>query len=228
MGWLTTVLAATILVVVLWERNYRMRQITTIKERLAADLHDELGADLHTIGLLSDLAEDSGDDPQQRAILHQRIRNVTEQTSNSVRHCTDMLSAKGLSTDFRSDMERASRRIMSKLSHEISIEGEEHLARLKPRTRNDLFLFFKECLVNISRHSGATEFITNLRADTKSISLSVRDNGKGLSRSKDNEVPGSLLRRASLMGAKVSAQKTPGGGTSINLTLKTTKWLRRS
>ncbi|MDP4623714.1 MAG: ATP-binding protein [Akkermansiaceae bacterium] len=228
MGWLATVLAASIIVIILWERNYRMRQIATIKERLAADLHDELGADLHTIGLLSDLAEDSGDDPQQRAILHQRIRNVTEQTGTAVRHCTDMLSAKGLSTDFRSDMDRASRRIMSRLSHKISIEGEEHLARLKPRTRNDLFLFFKECLVNISRHSGATEYATNLTADTKSVQLSVSDNGRGLPGRKENSVPGSLMRRASLMGAKVSADTIPGGGTCINLTLNTRKWLRRS
>lgn len=226
-GWLATVLAAAILVIVLWERNFRMRQIATIKERLAADLHDELGADLHTIGLLSDLAEDSGDDPQQRAVLHQRIRNVTEQTGTAVRHCTNMLLAKSLYTDFRSDMERASRRIMSKLSHKISIEGEEHLAKLKPRTRSDLSLFFKECLVNISRHSGATEFITNLKADKKSVSLSVRDNGRGLPDRADSKVPGSLKRRASLMGAKVSAEASPGGGTCINLTLNTRKWLRR-
>ncbi|MEP2777020.1 MAG: discoidin domain-containing protein [Luteolibacter sp.] len=228
LGWLATVLAATILMIVLWERNYRMKQIASIKERLAADLHDELGADLHTIGLLSDLAEDSGDDPHQRAVLHQRIRNVTEQTGNAVRHCTDMLSTKGISTDLRTDMERASRRIMSKLSHIISMEGEEHLARLKPRTRNDLFLFFKECLVNISRHSGATEFATHLKADAKSIHLSVSDNGRGLSGRRENGVPGSLKRRASLMGAKVSAETSQGGGTCINLVLHTKKWLRRS
>lgn len=227
-GWLATVLAAAILVIVLWERNYRMRQIATIKERLAADLHDELGADLHTIGLLSDLAADTDDDTQQRAVLHQRIRNVTEQTGTAVRHCTDMLLAKGLYTDFRSDMERASRRIMSKLSHKISIDGEEHLAKLKPRTRSDLSLFFKECLVNISRHSGATEFITNLKADKKSVSLSVQDNGRGLPDRANSKVPGSLMRRASLMGAKVTAEVSPNGGTCINLTLNTRKWLRRS
>ena len=116
---------------------------------------------------------------------------------------------------------------MAKLENEISIEGEEDLNKLKPRTRFDLVLFYNECLVNISRHSGATKFRTQLTADPKNILLSVWDNGRGLSGSKVNEIPKSLKRRARLLGAKVGVVSPDSGGTCINLQLRTRKWGRR-
>ena len=225
--WLAVLLAISIVVIVLMDRIFRMRQVAGIKERLAADLHDELGADLHTIGLLSDLAEDARNSPEELSMLHQRIRRVTEQTGTAVRHCTNMLEANGYNTNVADTIRRASRRIMAKLENEISIEGEEDLNKLKPRTRFDLVLFYNECLVNISRHSGATKFRTQLTADPKNILLSVWDNGRGLSGSKVNEIPKSLKRRARLLGAKVGVVSPDSGGTCINLQLRTRKWGRR-
>jgi signal transduction histidine kinase len=224
LGWLSVLLSAGIVAIILIERIRRMHQIARIRERLAADLHDELGANLHTIGLLSDLAADAGDSPKELATLHRRIRSETERSGIAVRHCSDMLSAKGLYTDLLSDMRRASNRIMAKLQHEISIEGEEYLKALPPRTRADLFLFYKECLVNISRHSGATQYSTELKATADGIQMKICDNGRGLEISEEAGVPASLKRRAKLLGAKVTVNNPAEGGTCIELDLKTRKW----
>ncbi len=224
LGWLTVLLSAGIVAVILIERIRRMRHIARIQERLAADLHDELGANLHTIGLLSDLAADAGDSPAEMATLYRRIRSETERSGIAVRHCSDMLSAKGLYTDILSDMQRASNRIMAKLEHEISVTGEEHLKALAPRTRADLFLFYKECLVNISRHSEATRYATELRAGPDRVQLIICDNGRGMDVSEKDDPPASLKRRAKLLGAKVSVRNPPEGGTCIHLSVKTRKW----
>ncbi len=219
---LTALLAAGIAFTILIDRMLRMREITRIRERFAADLHDELGANLHTIGMLSDLAEESKDSPEDLSMLHEKIRAVTERTGTAMRHCTDMLEATGLYTGLLADMQRAAQRIMAKQEHDISVEGEEFLAQLKPRIRVDLFLFYKECLANISRHSGATRFSTYLQATPQSISLAVADNGQGV-----DEVPSSLKRRARLLKAKVSVECPNEGGTRISLTLKTGRGKRR-
>lgn len=224
MGWLTVLLAGGIVVIILIERIRRMRQIDRLRERLAADLHDELGANLHTIGLLSDLAADAGDSPEELATLHRRIRSETERSGIAVRHCSDMLVAKELYSDLLADMRRASNRIMAKLEHEISIEGEEYLEALAPRTRADLFLFYKECLVNISRHSGATKFTTELRAGPDRILLKICDNGRGFEVSAKEGTPSSLKRRAKLLSAKVTVENPLEGGTCIELNLRTRKW----
>ena len=223
LGWLAVLLAAGIVSIILIERIRRMRQIAGVRERLAADLHDELGANLHTIGLLSDLAADAGDSPTEMATLYRRIRSETERSGIAVRHCSDMLSAKGLYTDILADMQRASNRIMAKLEHKISIVGEEYLNALPPRTRADLFLFYKECLVNISRHSGATKYTTEVEAEAAGVQLRISANGRGLDTSDENAPP-SLKRRAKLLGAKVTVENRPEGGTCIQLSLKTRKW----
>jgi len=224
LGWLALLLAAGIVSIILIERIRRMREVARIRERLAADLHDELGANLHTIGLLSDLAAEAVDSPTEMATLYRRIRSETERSGIAVRHCSDMLSAKGLYTDLLADMQRASNRIMAKLEHEISIVGEEYLETLSPRTCADLFLFYKECLVNISRHSGATKYTTELRAGADGIQLEICDNGRGLEISEESGAPASLKRRAKLLGAKVTVRNSLEGGTCIQLNLRIRKW----
>ncbi len=223
MGRLTALLAAGIVVIALISRVVKMREIARMRERFAADLHDELGANLHAIGLLSDLAADAGD-PEESAMLHERIRAVTERTGTAMRHCTDILEANELYTGLTADMRRAAGRIMAKLDHDFAVTGEDHLNRLKPRTRVDLFLFYKECLVNISRHSGATRFSTQITADGREVRLAVSDNGRGLPGADPRPIPASLRRRARLLRACVAVESPPDGGTRITLTLRARGW----
>ena len=223
-GWLAVLLAAGIVVTILVDRIIRMRHVTKVRMRLAADLHDELGANFHTIGLLSDLASETIDDPKELSTLHRRIRSETERSGIAVRHCINMLDPDDLYTDMKEDMQRAARRIMAKLEHSITVTGEEYLSELKPRTRIDLFLFFKESLVNISRHSGATKFQSHLIADKKRVQLTISDNGKGLDGA-NGSLPKSLKRRAKLLHADVQVETPKCGGTRIQLVLSTRRWI---
>lgn len=224
MTWLALFLVVAIGFVVLMTRMIQMRQLAEIKERFAADLHDELGANLHTIGLLSDLADDAKESPDDLSTFLQRIRSVTERTGVAMRHCTDMQDASELYAGFRTDMQRTAERIAVHLDHDLVVSGETHLNRLKPRIRFDLFLFYKECLVNICRHSGATQLATRLVADASEVKLSISDNGRGLSRSSVNAVPPSLHRRAKLLGADIKVDCPPTGGTCVQLTLRPNRW----
>ena len=223
MGWLAALLAAGIIFTILIQRLIRMRQVSHIRLRLAADLHDELGANIHTIGLLSDLAAETTNDPEELATLHRRIRSETERSGMAVRNCTNMLEAVGLYTDLKEDMLRTSRRIMAKLDHDIEITGENHLNRLKSRARVDLFLFYKECLINISRHAGGDRFKTRLTAGKQQVLLTISDNGRGLDEAED-DIPKSLKRRAKLLRAHVSVESPASGGTCIKLVLPTRMW----
>jgi signal transduction histidine kinase len=219
MQWLAVMLVAGIVVTVLVDRNIRLRQMHQLKQRFAADLHDELGANLHAIGLLSDLAIDTVDSPVEQAGIIDEIRAITEQTGRAARYCADMQEAQ-LYGNLAEDMRRATFRIMADIEYSISIEGEALFDQLKPRARVDLFLFFKESLINISRHSCATKASITLRANRQGICLKISDNGVGLSGSERKDVPPSLRRRAQLLGADTSIVSSPNGGTCISLTLK--------
>jgi signal transduction histidine kinase len=220
LGWLFALLAAGTIIMVLVDRMIRQRAVFRTRERIAADLHDELGANLHAIGLLGDLAQAAKATPDKLDKLLQRMRALTERTGAAARYCTNLLEAKGLYEDLVEDMRRTSARIMADLDHAITFEGEEILQQLKPRKRIDLFLFYKECLINIIRHSGATQATTKLTATHKETRLVITDNGHGL----NGDVPSSLKRRARLLGAQVETKHPKDGGICITLKLKPKKF----
>ena len=218
---LAIALAAAVVVTLVVTRMLRMRQIARIRERLAADLHDELGANLHTIGLLSDLATDSQGDEQEFTEIHRRIRSEADRSGIEVRNSMDLLAMDDFCSNLEGDMQRAARRIMAKLKHQLTIEGQAYLKKLKPRIRVDLFLFFKECLVNISRHSEASGISSHLVADQTGVTLTIRDNGIGMEEQQAGYIPKSLGRRARLLGAEVHTDRPPTGGTTVTLKIPT-------
>ncbi len=224
-SWLAAFLALGIGVTFLIGRIFRQRQLAQLKTRFAADLHDELGADLHVIGLLSDLARAANGSPEKHETIHQKIRTMTQRSSDAVRYCTNMLEAKELYVDLLEDMQRTTERIMADFEGEFTYKDDLGiLSSLKPRVRADLFLFYKEALVNISRHSNGTRFNASLIAGPDEICLSISDDGSGILDAEGIKVPPSLARRAKLLGASVSVEQPESGGTCVALKIKKRKW----
>lgn len=228
LSWLAGFLAVSAIVAVLVGSNLRDRAVAKTREQIAADLHDELGANCHAIGLLSDLAQASADSPDRLRPLMRRVRELTQRTGMAATHCVNMLESQGLFEDLEQDMRRSSDRLMADLEHDVTLHGREFLSHLSPSKRIGVLLFYKESLTNIIRHSGATKVITDLNADAKNIRLCVIDNGYGQPDSTGNGVPGSLRRRARLLGAQVSATQPKDGGTKIELNVPTKQpWFSR-
>ena len=226
MIWLAAVLAVGIAFTILINRMLRLHSIFTIRERIAANLHDELGANLHAIGMLGELAKDEVETTGTHAELVElveivdEIRDVSKQTSAAARTCTNILETPGLYDDLIAEMTKTSKLFLTDLEHDITFEGEDMLRQIRPRARIDIYLFYKECLTNILRHSGATRVSTRIIGTKREVHLTVTDNGIGLSDSKENGIPASLKRRARLLGAKLSVEPPSTGGTSITLTYR--------
>ncbi|MDP4623644.1 MAG: ATP-binding protein [Akkermansiaceae bacterium] len=223
-SWIAAIFGAGIIFTMMIGRMLRMRAIEKLRERLAADMHDELGANIHTIGLLSDSANASRESEEEWEMLHRRIRALTEQTGRAVRRCSKVVDDAANYTDLIEDMKRTARRITGQFEHSISIEGEEYLGRFSSQTLLDTYLFYKECLVNIYRHSHATRFQTHMIAAQKEIILTVSDNGQGLPEGLAGDAPPSLKRRARLLRGKLSIEKREEGGTRLVLKVRNRKW----
>lgn len=200
--------------------SLRNRAVQRTRERIAADLHDELGANFHAIGLLTDLIQKSSGDPEKLKPLLGRVRELTQRTGVATLHCVNTLESVGLYEDLEQDMRRASQRITADLQNEFIFEGKQYLNQLGPGKRIDLFLFYKESLTNIIRHSAATRVTTHLKANSESLCLKVIDNGQGIQESFANGVPPSIGRRAKLLGAEVLAEPVKTGGTKLELKLR--------
>lgn len=214
--------AGVVLVVVSVLLKLRFDHLAELKKlrlRIAADLHDELGTNLHVIGMMSDLINRDRHSPEKISRMHQNIRSMTDQTSSAVKYCTKIAESEELYQDLLNDMRRFAVRIFGDIDYQFSAEGEAVLRELPASVRIDLFLFYKECLVNISRHSKATECCIQIKADTQLLVLIVEDNGCGLERLNPREcvVPRSLKRRVRFLGAQVEATPREPEGTRIKL-----------
>lgn len=217
MIWLATLLLVGIGFIILINRSLRQRAIHHTRQQIAADLHDELGANLHAIGLLSDFVRREKENPELLDTLMQRMRSLTERTAAATKYCTNMLESKGLYDNLAEDMRRTATRITTDHQHDLSFKEEVRLQDISPRRRIDLFLFYKECLTNIIRHAEATQITTHLIAAETKVTLTITDNGHGL----NGEVPASLKRRARLLKSTLTTESLPDGGTRITLQFKT-------
>ncbi|MEP4049855.1 MAG: ATP-binding protein, partial [Luteolibacter sp.] len=125
-----TTLALGIALFIIVQRYFHRRELERLRTRFSADLHDELGANLHVIGMLGDLARNEGNPSPALRSIHEKIRAMTERTSKAVRYCTNMIEAKGLYEDLLADMQRFTERILADIDYTFTYRGEEHLATL--------------------------------------------------------------------------------------------------
>lgn len=222
MSWLAAILAAGIAFALLIGRLLQMRAVLRTRERIAANLHDELSANLHALALLGDMAQKNIQTPSKLTGIIERIQDLSNRSRNAARHCTNMLKANTIGEDLPKEMRYTADRLLANLRHELTFEGENDLQQLPKRTRNDLFLFYKECLTNIARHAEASDCKTNLNAAHGEVRIIVEDDGQGIT-----QCPPSLKRRAKFLRARIQIETPDGGGTRITLNFKPKRnWLK--
>lgn len=215
-------------VLVLVERLLRQRAVAKTRERIAANLHDELGANLHAIGILGTYAKRVLDSPEKLTQTVDKIKALTDRTGEATRYCTEMQTANEAHPILTDDLERTARRMIADIDCEFSIDGKELINRLPRRMRSDLYLFFKESLININRHADASAVKIKLTADAKNISLNISDNGCGITETEASPIPKSLTRRARLLRAAVTMSTPKMGGTQITLQFRSPRFQRRN
>ncbi|MBK1829975.1 hypothetical protein JIN77_04515 [Verrucomicrobiaceae bacterium R5-34] len=212
MYWLVAILIASIIIGFLIARILQMRAVLKVRERIAANLHDELSASLHAMVLLGDMAKKHIQSPDKLHEVVERMQKVSRRSRIAARHCANMLQSDTLCQDLVKEVKFSADRLLADIPHEVSIEGEALLHQLPRRQRNDLFLFYQECLTNIARHAEATDCTVELRGSATGVELMVTDNGNGMS-----ATPPSLVRRARLLKARVVIETPEHGGSRITL-----------
>ncbi|MDA0349891.1 MAG: histidine kinase [Verrucomicrobia bacterium] len=220
LSWAIAALFAGTIIFILITRHLRQRAIFDLRNRIAADLHDELGANLHAVSMLGELASKSKHDPEKMDGLIDRMRALIQRTSKAVKYCTNILETPGLYEDFEDAMKRNADRLLADLDHELVFEASDIIAKMRSSRRIDLVLFYKECLINVIRHSGSTHVETRLTTEDRNLHLQVSDNGRGFPESEKSKVPTSLRRRAKLLDAKVTVTSPESGGAQVHLIMK--------
>lgn len=186
------------------------------RRRIAQELHDEVGQSLTAVLLDLKRAADCAPDPL-RADLRQtqettresldEVRRIARRLRPGVLEDLGLLSAlTALATEFSTHTELAVRRRL-----------EPGLPRLSDEAELVLYRVAQESLTNAARHADARHVELALTRHADAVVLSVRDDGRGIGHTREGAGIRGMHERALLVGARLSIEPGPAGGTEVRL-----------
>lgn len=193
---------------------------------IARELHDEIGQCLTGIKMdLTHLAMKSKKNGFNADVLQEHIKTVStniDSAVNTVRKLSSelrpsILDDLGLFPAIEWQITDVSRKMG--LQYDYNITVDEKLINEKAKT--EVFRIFQESLTNIIRHSGANKVSLEIAEKNGYITLTVADNGRGISQDEINASKSlgilGMKERAALFNGKLDIESKPGAGAKVIL-----------
>jgi len=212
--------------------RYRIAQLLRLQEvrnNISRNLHDDIGASLSNINILNELAKRNMRD-ESKADLYlskagEDIQRISESLSDIVwninpryddlanlfirmkRYAADMLEGKSISAEL----------VFPTIEHPVTLPMDQ---------RRDFYLIFKEAVNNLVKYSKATQALVEVKLNSHSINLLIRDNGKGFDSTKVHaETSGgnglyNMKQRADKWKGGLTIESLPGKGTVVRVSMR--------
>lgn len=164
------------------EKLERQRALEKERTRIAKDIHDDLGASLTRITLLSQSGRSVQEDPHQAAADLDQIYNTARELTRAMDEIVWAVSPQHDTLDslvtylgkFAQDFLS-----VAGIRCRLNVPIELPAWPLSAEVRHNLFLAFKEALNNVLKHASATEVRVSLTLADSGFWLCVDDNGRG-------------------------------------------------
>ncbi|MGI8746383.1 MAG: sensor histidine kinase [Bryobacteraceae bacterium] len=209
--------------------RFRLAQllaVANVRTRIATDLHDDIGASLSQIAILSEIAQRSKDGPvsPDRTQLSE-IAGISRELIDSM---GDIVWAINPDHDHLSNLGYRMRRLATDLlgGQEIALQFRssvaDHDLRIGANVRRQVYLIFKEGIHNVVRHSGAGSVAVEFDRVQDSLRLQLSDDGKGFDPAAGYDGHGliNIRKRAAALGASLELQSAPGHGATLKLIVR--------
>jgi len=197
--------------------RYRLEQslkVERIRNKIASDLHDEVGSSLTRISIYSDLVQSGSSEAESKSYL-QGISNLSREVVLtmsdivwSIDNRYDKMEALVLRMkDFGTELLQA-----RNIEFDFQVSGMNGDKSLDPVLKQNLYLIFKEAVNNIVKHAGAKHVSVTLRNEATTFLLSIRDDGYGVDISKSTKGNGlrNMKRRADVINATFDIRNDKG------------------
>jgi two-component sensor histidine kinase/streptogramin lyase len=203
-------------------RLTRLLEMTKMRTRIATDLHDDIGANLTRIALLSEVAKQQHEGNGRE---HSPLVSIARIARESVSSMSDIVWAINPERDSLLDLTRKMRQHADEIFTLRDIDltfhapGAKESLRLGADVRRDLLLIFKEAVNNAARHSNCSRVKIDFEADRSKLFLEIADDGVGFDRSIESEGQGlrSMQRRATALSGILEISSRPDKGTIVKV-----------
>jgi len=212
------------------ERLKQQRAIERERERIAKDIHDDLGAGLTQIMLQSSLARRAPSDRMQTD-----LSQISETARDLVKTMDEIVWAIDPENDTLDGLVTYTGKYVqdfltaATLRCRLDLPPEPPTINVSAETRHNLFLAIKEALNNVAKHAQATEVQFELKLQPGTFAFVIKDDGRGFSPGESGAGGGdpqrissghglkNLSRRLESVGGICIVDSAPGQGTRVEL-----------
>ena len=207
--------------------SYRLRQalkLAVVRDRIARDLHDEIGSSLSTISIYSKVVQ------QQLNSNGNSSQPLLNKISDSANNVQDAMNGIVWSINTKNDEWE---NVISRMrEHAIQLSEAKDFAlhfsfddallsvKLKMEQRKNFYLIYKEALNNIAKYAEGKNVWITLAEDGANITLTVKDDGRGFDKSEILKAGNGLHNmkaRAKVINGIINISSVKELGTTITL-----------
>lgn len=201
-------------------RTAQLMKIQQVRNRIARDLHDDMGSTLSSVNIYSKLLQSQQGNELLIArisdnigALNESLKDIIWNVSPRKDSLTELIDRlKDYVFSIQSSME-----VNAKLHCDITQDK-----KLSIGQRRNLFLIVKEFVNNSLKHSGCTVLEIGLTLDRRWLQVTLSDNGKGFDIAAVHKGNGlnNMMERSAEIGAVYTLVSHPEKGTSCTVRLK--------
>lgn len=193
-----------------------------MRNNIASDLHDDVGASLSNINILNELTRRNADNPA-------KVQEYLTKASDDIKQVSEGISDIVWNINPRYDnlehlfirMKRYASDILDgkNIGYEIHFPEQTGDWKLEMDKRRDLYLIFKEGVNNLAKYSSAQKAIIELSIQGNQLQLKIEDDGIGFEPGSKNSGNGlqNMKQRAALLQGQLVLDSSPGNGTRLLL-----------
>lgn len=194
------------------------------RARIAHDLHDDLGANLTQIALLSELAQHDFAVPEKARGHIDHIFKTARALTRSLDEIVWAVNPKNDSLDryvahlctYAPEYLRS-----AGVRCRLDVPADVPPIVLPADVRHHLHLAVKEALHNVAKHAGAQVVRLQLSLEARGVRVMITDDGRGIDDAAKGDRDGlrNLAGRMSEIGGRFERQSAPGHGTTLLFTV---------
>ncbi len=210
--------------------KYRIQQLEklqAIRNKIARDLHDDIGSTLGSISVFSEAAKQlmEQDKSERAKVMLSKIGETSREMIDNMSDIVWSVNPKNDTAKHLVDRMRvfagdlvASSEIQLNFSSDKTAED----LKLTMEQRKNIFLIFKETVYNTVKYSGGKNLYIDLKKSNRNIVLQIRDDGAGFDvnnyTSKNGNGLKNMRHRAEEVGAVFNIQSSSEGTiTTVSL-----------
>jgi ligand-binding sensor domain-containing protein/signal transduction histidine kinase len=232
--WFLTLVALLVLAIIIGIQRYRVGELLkrqAIRNRIAQDLHDNIGSTLSSISVYSQVAKIRNEENKD-GTLNELLSKISETSNDMISDMNDIVWAINPRNDSMEKiiqrMESFARPLLAMRNIQLTFHYDAAFLQvnLDMEKRKNMYLIFKEAVNNAFKYAGCSEIVIDLSIVKHQLRMNISDNGVGFQEQRveakvtlSGNGLDNIRSRANEMGGEIKIQSQPGSGTSIDLTI---------